>query len=448
MLLLIGLSVASPHRVPHDKPARVDWAPGLRDDVVHVKLVEGQLEEPTIAGAVDVRPLFRDPAELAGERARFDPDEQLADLTTWFRVQVAPGAGPELAMALNEDPRVEVATLALAAVRPPEDLDPTTPDFTDQQSYLDAAPTGMGATVSWPGARGEHVVVADIEYGWEPDHEELSRSPSAFSWGHTSDSWTFHGNMVLSILVGQDDGYGVTGFVPDATSMMISPYADVADYDVAAAIDGATALLGPGDVLLIEQQVSANGGFAPVESSPAVFDAISLAVAKGIVVIEPAGNGGQDLDAVSWEGWFDRDTRDSGAILVGGGASPEDTSEPLRGWNGVSCYGSRVDVQGVSSYTVVSATTGDYEPDLFFPDGDDRQAYTTQFGGTSAASAMVAGVAASFQSAAIESTGVPWDPVELRALMVGTGTPQSDASPQHIGPQPDLAVMLQTAGLH
>lgn len=447
MLFLVGLSVAAPHRTPHPKPDVVAWAPGARHDVLHVKLVDGRGELPRIPGA-EVSALFGDAAVLAEEQARTDPDGRLADRTSWLRVEVR-GDAVALANALNADPRVEVVFFAPDAVPPPVDLDPVTPDFTDQQSYLRAAPDGLGqaAVQDWPGVGGEHVVIADVEYGWEPEHEELDHTGTTFAWGQGSGDWTFHGNMVLSLLVGRDDGYGVTGFAPEATVAMISPYADVEDYDVAAAISGAASLLGPGDVLLIEQQLQANGAFAPVESSPSTFDAIAAAVAKGIVVVEPSGNGGQNLDDAAWEGWFDRDQRDSGAILVGGGAGVEDTQEPLRGWNGVSCYGDRVDVQGVSSYTVVSATTGDYEPNLFFPEGDDRQAYTTEFGGTSAAAAMVAGVAASFQSAAIELTGVPWDPVELRALMVSTGTPQSEATAQHIGPQPDLEAMLKAAGL-
>ena len=420
-MLLIALAWAGPTRTPHPKPHLVVQAEGLRDDLVHVRLVPGA-RMPPVEGRVVA----------------------LGD--AWFRVLVPSGSAAGVANALNADPRVEVAVLAASPTRPPADIEPTTPDFTDQQSYLEPAPVGLGRGQGWPGVGGEHVTVADIEYGFDPTHEELTHTADAHSWGYAADSWTFHGNMVLSLLVGQDDGYGVTGFVPDAQARIISPYVAEGDYDVAAAIQGAAALLEPGDVLLIEQQVTANGSYAPVEVSPAVFDAIRDAVDAGIVVVEPAGNGGQDLDGATWEGWFDREARDSGAILVGGGAGPEASGETPRGWNGVSCYGSRVDVQGVASYTVVAATTGDYEPDLFFPDGDDRQAYTTQFGGTSGASAMVAGVAAAFQSVAIELTGQPWAPQDLRALMVATGTPQAEG-PQHIGPQPDLDAMLRAAGL-
>ena len=43
----------------------------------------------------------------------------------------------------------------------------------------------------------------------------------------------------------------------------------------------------------------------------------SLSQRKDIVV-EPSANGAQDLDTSVWDGWFDLDVQDSGAIMVGG----------------------------------------------------------------------------------------------------------------------------------
>ena len=198
---------------------------------------------------------------------------------------------------------------------------------------------------------------------------------------------------------------------------------------------------GPGDVLLIEQQAWAQGNYCPISIEPAVYDAVRLAVDAGIVVVEPSGNGGQDLDDPAWQGWW---AQDSGAILVGGGASPA-AGEDARAWvpDG-SSYGSRVDVQGWYD-GIVTATSGDYEgffADLYFPDGDARQAYTRTFGGTSGASPMIAAMAAIAQSVAIEVTGAPWAPRDLRAALVATGTPQRGEVP--IGPQPDLRRLLRT----
>jgi serine protease len=458
--LLLGVAWAGPVRAPQ-RPAALVWEEGRRRDQLVVKLREGagvvpeqtasglrlggpgdgQGLGPLLAGA---RPRFpRDPVAIAQDRATFDPEQALADLRLYL---VLEGEGlEERGRALLADPRVETVYHAFAPMPPPQDIPPETPDFSELQGYLGPAPDGLGfdEAARWPGGTGEWVAVADLEYGWQPEHEDLGATLDAAAWGWDSGYYDYHGNAVLGQLFAGDDGYGVTGMVPDAEALVVSPYDADRRYDIAAAIDGAASLLDAGDVLLIEQQSWANGNYAPVEVDPAVFDAIALAVAKGIVVVEPTGNGGQDLDAAAWGGWFDRSLRDSGAILVGGGWSPEGGGQ-ARTWSGGSCYGGRVDLQGWYD-SIVTATTRGYSPDLFYPGGDELQAYTSAFGGTSGASPMVAGAAAVVQSVAWELWGQPWDPLDLRAALVGTGTPQPADDLDHpIGPLPDLRRMLRT----
>jgi len=377
-----------------------------------------------------------------------DPPAGLAKLTrplwpgsAWVRVDVS-DAGASLE-GLKEQPWVADIRPAMAPLPPPEDLPPTTPDLTGEQLYLGADPgLGVLAAQPWPGVTGRNVRVADLEYSWDPEHEDLGSTVDAVTLGWNSETWAFHGNAVLGVVLAQDNGYGITGIAPEAEPVVVFPYAAEDDYDLAVQIAASAEVLEPGDVLLIEQQAWANGNYAPVSVEPVIHDAIEWLVDQGIVVVEAAGNGGQSLDDEGFEGWFDRAQRDHGGILVGGGASPLDGDYALRSWTGGSNYGGRVDVQGWYSYTTVSATTGAYLPDLFYGDSDDRQAYTTQFGGTSGAAAMVAGVAAAFQSAAIELTGSPWAPRDLRALMISTGNPQGEGAEQ-LGPQPDLARMLR-----
>ena len=69
---------------------------------------------------------------------------------------------------------------------------------------------------------------------------------------------------------------------------------------------------------MIEQQTAAFDAYCPMEYVPSVFDAIQWLVAEDISVVEPSSNGAHDLDAEYWEGWFDLDVQDSGAIMVGG----------------------------------------------------------------------------------------------------------------------------------
>ncbi len=443
-----------PLRQPAPKPARLAWTAGREREVLVVKVAEGSPRIPRVAGA-RTQPLFSRSSEvLRAERRAWDPEHRLADLTAWWRLQVPASSAETVANQLNQQPWVEVVYFAFAPAPPPVDLDPETPDLTAGQSYAGAAPDGFGfqEVAAWPGGRGENVVVADLEYSWRRDHEDLDAAVDATTWGHDGDYYPSHGTAVLGMLVGGDNGYGITGLVPEATPVVIHPHRPDGVYSVADAVDGAAGLLEPGDVLLIEQQVydAEIEAYLPVEWDPATFDAISLAVAKGIVVVEPGANGAQNLDHAKFGGWFDREQRDSGAILVGGGASPL-SGLPPRSWSAWgSSYGSRVDVQGWydSVVTTWNDEGGTWNADLFlpeteaYPSGDPRQGYTSRFAGTSAASPLVAAVCAVTNSVAIELHGQPFDPLDLRALLVSTGTPQPPED-AHIGPQPDLRAALR-----
>jgi len=428
-MLWLTLSLAAPLRAPADKPAVVLWEPGLRHDLVYVKRSGAFHGEPSWPGAT-VTPLFE--------------DAPTPELAAWYAVRVAPWQGPQIADAFNAQIWVEVAYLPAEPQPPPADIPPTTPDFKGEQGWLNEAPTGVGwiEAANWPGGDGRNVAIADLEYSWDEDHEDLPTTVDIRRVGWDSGLYKFHGTAVWGQLVAPDNGYGVTGLCPAAEPVMVFPYTAPDEYDVAGAIVDAVAVLEPGDVLLIEQQTIANGAYAPVEAEAAVWDAIAYATDSGIAVIEAAGNGGRDLDDPDFDGWFDRSVRDSGAFMVGGGNSPlsgslERASAPQ------SNYGSRIDLQGWFD-GIVTAINGEYNgyyADLYYPDEDYRQAYTTQFGGTSGASPMVAGLAVIFQSVAIELHGQPWDPMDLRALMVSTGTPQQGA--RATGPQPDLRKLLR-----
>jgi serine protease len=345
--------------------------------------------------------------------------------------------------ALLDDPRVEQAYLAFLPAPPPfgDTGETDTPDFRALQGWLDPFP-GLDALAGWgwPGGDGAGVTVADVEYDWDPLHEDLSGVPDAFAAGLASGYYAFHGTSVLGMLVAGDNGYGVLGAVPAARVLMVSPYTDDGTYSVAVAVAEAAARLAPGDVLLIEQQAYAGGTFGPVSVEPAVWDAIADAVDAGIVVVEPGGNGGLDLDAEAWDGWFDRAENDHGGILVGGGAPPD--ARVPRGWvRGGSSFGARVDVQGWFSGIVTSSglDTPGYA-DLYAP--DTHRAYTRSFGGTSGASPMVVAAAVALQGARRAAGLPPLPPESVRGAIVGTGTPQQGDA--WIGPQPDVRRLLRT----
>jgi hypothetical protein len=84
----------------------------------------------------------------------------------------------------------------------------------------------------------------------------------------------------------------------DATIRVASPYAAAyGGYNFAAAVSAIMTNLVAGDVILIEQQgVGPVGEYVPVSWWKPNYDAIRTAVSNGIIVVEAAGNGAQNLD--------------------------------------------------------------------------------------------------------------------------------------------------------
>jgi len=458
---LVGVALAAPYRAPTDASHLPRPEANLQQQRIVVKLAEdqglsfiaGQLSGPAdalhdrLAGA---KPLFSRPrAALLADQVAASPHAKLADLSLY--VQLETDQAVQLIEDLLNDARVESAYLAPEPVPPPFDIPPETPSFVADQHYLGPGPAGFGFDIQdrWAHADGIGLMVADVEYGFDPEHEAFNEL-DVLELGHEAGLYLAHGNGVLGMLAPRGDGFGVSGMISGATFVVSYPFSEPDIYNVADAINQAAAEMLPGDVLLIEQQGWDGVTFTPVELDPAVFDAIATAVAQGIVVIEPAGNGACDLDDPAWEGWFDRRVRDSGAIMVGGGASPFSGLTPRSWYPAGSCYGERVDVQGWFD-AIVTASASDGAPrfvDLFYPDADTRQAYTARFGGTSGAAPMVAATAAAVNGFWTHRTGNPLSPMDLRAAMVSTGHAQQDDAQEHkIGPQPDLRRLLRIYGV-
>jgi len=306
--MMLGTSFAgpaAPYRAVGVRPQKIEAVDERREDVLVLKLIEGttirfnedgKLETaqfPELSALLyDAKPWINRPVqELRDARKRVNPSETLGDLSLYLQIR-----GPDAIRrgnALLKSPWIETAYLAPKPPPPPIDIDPITPDFSGEQHYIAPGPAGFGFDVThrWPGASGTHTTIADIEYGYDPTHEDLGER-AFMELGYPMNWYPFHGNGVLGILGAVDNGYGITGLVPDAALIVVSPFVDNEEYNVAESIVLATEHLDAGDVLLIEQQGWVDSIFLPVEIDPAVFDAITLAVAKGIVVIEPAGNGG------------------------------------------------------------------------------------------------------------------------------------------------------------
>lgn len=324
---------------------------------------------------------------------------------------------------------------------PCTDIPPLTASFRDRQGYLDPAPRGIDADYAWKfeGGRGEGVRIIDVEGGWNLTHENL---PAVFfQAGENSMNpvWRQHGTAVFGELVGcgadPENGheYGVTGIAHQA-GVGYSSIFPSGSY--APAINTAAAELNAGEIVLIELQ---SGGpacdlscncqgtrFVPTEYAQAVFDVIQTATARGVLVVQAAGNGSNNLDCPAYDGRFDRSVRDSGAIMVGAGSAGNRV--PL----GFTNYGSRVDLQGWGQSVM---TTGYGE--IRINGADQDQWYSASFGGTSSASPVVVGAVALVQSVVLAQGLEPLQPADMLQLLQSTGTPQAE-DPRNIGPLPDL----------
>jgi hypothetical protein len=129
------------------------------------------------------------------------------------------------------------------------------PDFTNRQDYLGAAPVGIDARFAWghAGGRGEGVTIIDVEGEWQLTHEDLLANNDGLLGGTVSGDlqWRNHGTAVVGVCIGTRNTLGVTGICGDARVGMVSIFGNT-NRTSSAAIREAADRLRPGDILLIE----------------------------------------------------------------------------------------------------------------------------------------------------------------------------------------------------
>jgi subtilisin family serine protease len=261
-----------------------------------------------------------------------DPGEPAftpADLTRYYTLKMSPAVNlpsaianltqhEELAEVMEEERPSPPPQLATPAAAPAGLL---------TQPHLGPAPLGInaGAASARPGGRGQGMVFADMESGWNLDHVDLlDLHVQAPAFGVNCDDRE-HGTAVLGIVAapGSKSG-GVIGIAPELAAVkVVSPLRSCfGRREMAQAIRHMAQVLNPGDVLLLEAQISFSGVTdIPAEVVPFLADAILFAVSRGIVVIEPVGNKRVSLDTLKVERGRtlnprDPNFQDSGAILV------------------------------------------------------------------------------------------------------------------------------------
>jgi hypothetical protein len=243
-------------------------------------------------------------------------------------VQVVPkssGDAKKIAAALNAQQPVWKAYVAPRPVPAmPTGAAAGSRNFEPSQGYLYDAPNGIGAAQVWglAGAKGSGITICDIEGNWNRQHEDLP-SGIALLGGTTinTQAWRDHGTAVLGEMVSVSDGRGCVGISHLAKAMVQSTVINGV-FNTAGAISNAASQLKAGDVILIELQAAGgpNNKYLAMQFWPDTFAAIKAAVAKGITVVEAAGNGDENFDLAAFKGSGLQD--DSGAIVVGAGVPP------------------------------------------------------------------------------------------------------------------------------
>ncbi|MCP2294242.1 Subtilase family protein [Nocardia amikacinitolerans] len=429
--------------------------------------------QATLPGGARLSPIFGPADRLPGRLRGTDQESIGAQYLNYFAVLGVADDLEAVAEQLRDDdavagayvkPPAEPPIAPLSAVSASMAAAPAvTPDFQGRQGYLDAAPTGIDARWAWsrPGGRGTGVRVIDVEGAWRFTHEDLTQNQGGVIGGEPSadEGWRNHGTAVAGEISGDVNAFGITGIAPEATIRAVSVFGPGS----ATAIRTAADALHPGDIILIElhrpgprrnyQGRPDQLGYIAIEWWPDDLAAIRYATARGVIVVEAAGNGGEDLDAAlydtrpngfpeTWRNPFRGGAADSGAVLVGAGAPPPGTHGrdhgPARSRLAFSNYGSRVDAQGWGR-EVTTTGYGDLQGG-----GDEDYWYTDEFSGTSSASPIVVGALACYLGITAESGRR--DPAGLRELLRATGSPQTDAPgrtvAQRIGNLPDIRAMV------
>lgn len=385
-----------------------------------------------------LEPLYPD-GDPRGQQPAFPPDPNMPpplpviDPTTFFAVEVGDDDDPaDLVNALQALPDTE-ATYLMDGPCPPPDFTPSDDTFFQYQGYLKPADRGIDMIYAqkFPGGDGQGVGFIDIEQGWVLDHEDLVASGAKLLSGVNQDFFG-HGTAVLGQMVATDNKRGIVGIARGCRVNVVSQWQSPNRYRTDLAILEALKHLKRGDVLLLEAQVDRHGTFYPVEIEEAVLNALRIAYNAGVIVIEAAGNGGANLDAFG-NGVLNRNHshfRESGAILVGA-ASSNISHQPMS----FSNFGSRIDCYGWGENI---ATTGDGQLSA------SLTTYTQDFGGTSGASPMIAGIAVIVQ-AIRQAKGLArlW-PNQMRAFLSdpANGTPSANPAQDGIGVMPDLRKLI------
>ncbi|MBK5424428.1 S8 family peptidase [Bacillus sp. TH30] len=425
------------------------------------KFIKEEKQDPELNGIlakyqnVTINRLFRslNPKEIKnlGKEIK-DSDHISSNLLNYYIVETQGDIDVQaLLVQFEKSSLVETAYLQEEEAPPEERLSNLSVNPYDEprltrQGYLEPAPLGINAPYAWSikGGDGKGTTFVDMEYGWLFSHEDLVNQKIELMSGQNKSEHHDHGTSVLGIVSAEDNNIGGIGIAPKAKVKVVSQIRDNGMYNTADAILSAVNNMQAGDILLLEAQATYEGygdkNYLPVEVKPDIFDAIRMGANKGIIIIEAGANGGNDLDQFrdrNGKQVLNRnspDFKDSGAIMVGAASARVPHKRSY-----FSNYGSRVDVYGWGN----AVDTTDAKPREFM-----INLYTSSFSGTSSASPIIAGAAASIQGITKTNLGKVYTPSQLRDILSdpSTGTKSNDPASDKIGVLPDLKAIVSKLG--
>jgi len=328
----------------------------------------------------------------------------------------------------------QLEVVEYAALEPLEPMTPpsATPDLTTYQHYRAALYTagsdvvGINAEYAWQqGISGQGVQVADIEWGFNYQHEDLAGDNFLELISTTNNDYDNHGTAVAGIMIARDNGYGMKGMVHGVDNFF--GVSEIRYGRVAGIMEGLRQLTA-GDVFLYEMQTGGRDNqFVPADFNQAVWDVTKSATDAGVIVVAAAGNGSEDLDDAYYESY--RARGDNGSIVVGAG------TKVGRNRASFSTYGSPVHLQGWGDWSVATTGYGNLH------NGGPDETYTAGFSGTSAATPIVASAVVAVQSWYKREFNNVLAPRDMRALLISTGTLQGAGG--HIGPLPNIQAAIE-----
>lgn len=379
------------------------------------------------------------------------------NLLAFFVVAVPQGMDAEaVASTLRSMPFVEAADVQ----RP---LMPAGVNYADDplvagQGYLGPKPVGIGSLVAWTkaGGDGTGVKFVDLEYGFLLNHEDLvdpagniriTTLPTGPA--STDPSHLDHSTAVLGVVLATDNTKGIVGIAPNVQAFAAPAYPGLpVVLDAVLIAIWLNPTFGAGTVVLIEFQ---DLDCRPVETDLFVRSTIRELTRSGMTVVVPAGNGGHDLNGYTApQGQiFDRNSPaffDSGAIMVAA-ANPGLNDRYVGLGHGPSCHGNRIDCfawgDGIMTASALPTTPGGLNG---YTDGISST--SGLFGGTSGASAIIAGAAISLQGMRLARYGAFLSSAEVRGLLkdLTLNTSPAPGDVGRLGAMPDLERLAQHIG--